>query len=58
MVQVMYSDDIRPFPFSPCLTWKEMVGYARLGYAALIVSGDIFGHVPHEFSKIVYYFIK
>ena len=28
-------------------------------YAVVIkVSGDIVGHVPREFSKIVYYFIK
>ena len=25
---------------------------------AIIVSGDIFGHVPRKFWKIVYYFIK
>ena len=53
---VTYSvvDTVFPIPILYYLWFNKHDRYA----AAIKVSGNIFGHVPHKFSKIVYYFIK
>ena len=54
----MYKDDWSPSVGDEFeLEIEELNRHDRYA-AAIKVSGDIVGHVPREFSKIVYYFIK
>ena len=54
----MYKDDWSPSVGDEFeLEIEELNRHDRYA-VAIKVSGDIVGHVPREFSKIVYYFIK